>query len=193
MADDDARRLARALRADAAREGRDERRRLAELLRESEPRKAPAPPRDDAARRADDAAREAQLARLREAQQQVNRLEAEQREAARRVETERHAEKQAALRAKKLIDDFRVRIQLAIRARVRLPPGIEGRIEAVFEVRLVRTGAVSSLRLVRPSGSPAYDRAVEKAIEEAQPLPVPDDADLFQQVQDLTLVFRPDA
>ena len=47
------------------------------------------------------------------------------------------------------------------------------------------------MKLVKASGAPAYDRAVERAIEQAQPLPVPEDMELFQQVRDLTLVFRP--
>jgi TonB family protein len=58
-------------------------------------------------------------------------------------------------------------------------------------VRLLRSGTVASVRLAKASGVPAYDRAVERAIEAAQPLPVPDDIELFQQLRDLTLVFRP--
>ena len=50
---------------------------------------------------------------------------------------------------------------------------------------------MAAVRLVRSSGVPAYDRAVERAIEPAQPLPTPDDMEIFQQMRDLKLLFRP--
>jgi colicin import membrane protein len=46
--------------------------------------------------------------------------------------------------------------------------------------------------LRKSSGNPAYDAAVERAIGNASPLPVPDDSDLFQEsFRELDLVFRP--
>jgi colicin import membrane protein len=123
--------------------------------------------------------------------QRQRQIADEQRAAAERVEAEKYAQMQAAIKAQKQIDDYRMRIQIAIRDKVMLPPGIDSKLEAVFEVGLVRSGTVYRMKLIKPSGAPAYDRAVERAIELAQPLPVPEDMELFQQVRDLTLVFRP--
>jgi colicin import membrane protein len=92
--------------------------------------------------------------------------------------------------AQKAIDDYTARIRNAIREKVVVPP-IEGNPQAEFEVKLLKHGRVASVRLVRSSGVSAYDRAVERAIELAQPLPVPDDADVFAQMRELRLLFRP--
>jgi colicin import membrane protein len=45
--------------------------------------------------------------------------------------------------------------------------------------------------LKKTSGHPAYDTAIERAINSASPLPVPSDPALFQQLRTLNLVFRP--
>jgi colicin import membrane protein len=61
----------------------------------------------------------------------------------------------------------------------------------VVEVRLLQNGTVAKANLVKLSGVPAYDRAIMRAIEKTERVPVPDDIELFQQLRDLTLVFRP--
>ena len=45
--------------------------------------------------------------------------------------------------------------------------------------------------LTKPSGSAAYDSAVERAIKKAQPLPLPPDAALFDRFRELRLTVRP--
>jgi colicin import membrane protein len=73
-----------------------------------------------------------------------------------------------------------------------LPPNIEGNPEARFEVVLLPGGEVLSATLKKSSGHAAYDAAVERAINRASPLPVPNDTDLFQEnFRELNLVFRP--
>ena len=74
-----------------------------------------------------------------------------------------------------------------------LPPGAErSNIEARFEVVLLPGGEVLNANLKKSSGNPAYDAAVERAIMAAQPLPVPNDTDMFQEnFRELPLVFRP--
>lgn len=175
MREEDARRQAERQRLEAERQREEDARRRSE----------------EAARREETALRDAEQRKVREAMQRQTRIADEQRAAAERAEAEKHAATQAAMKAQRLIDGYRDGIMRAIRDKVIVPPGLDGKIEAVFEVRLLKSGSVASSRLVKPSGSPAYDRAVERAIESAQPLPVPDDMDLFQQIRDLTLVFRP--
>jgi colicin import membrane protein len=94
--------------------------------------------------------------------------------------------------AQKLIDDYMARIQRKIKPLVRVPDNIQGNLEARFDVVLLPTGEVLSATLRKSSGVPAYDAAVERAIWKAQPLPVPDETDLFQDnFREFKLVFRP--
>ena len=51
-------------------------------------------------------------------------------------------------------------------------------------------GEVQEILLLKSSGTPAYDSAVERAILMAQPLPVPNDPDAFQAFRRIRLVFR---
>jgi len=181
------------------RQRREERRRVAEALQEEGFRRAEEQKRiesersaeADAKRRAEEQAQSEDMRRLREALQQQQRVADEQKAARERTEAERRAAVAAAAKALQQLDEYTARIQASIREKVSLPPGIAGNPQAVFEVRLLKSGTVASVRLAKPSGVPAYDRAVERAIEAAQPLPVPDDIELFQQLRDLTLVFRP--
>ncbi|MFN7276342.1 MAG: energy transducer TonB [Betaproteobacteria bacterium] len=151
--------------------------------------------RQEEARRAEEAKRRADDARRQEESRQAflaqQRAIDEARRARERVEAEKRAAAQAAATAQKVIDEYTARIRNAIREKVVVPPGIVGNPQAEFEVKLLKNGTVATVRLVRASGSNAYDREVERAIELAQPLPVPDDPELFAQMRDLRLLFRP--
>lgn len=98
----------------------------------------------------------------------------------------------AAAARDKMILDFRDRIGLKIRGLVRLPPTLKGNPEAVFKVRLLPNGEVLKAELVKSSGQPAYDQAVELAILKASPLPLPPDREAAAQFREnLQLKFRP--
>lgn len=81
----------------------------------------------------------------------------------------------------------------AVRAKVRqhvvVPPGVTGNPEALFDVTQMPDGTVVEVRLVRSSGIPALDAALERAIHAASPLPVPPDPRLFER--QLRLILRP--
>ena len=63
-----------------------------------------------------------------------------------------------------------------------------------FVIALMPTGEVMGHpKLLKGSGLSACDDAVERAILESQPLPVPSSADLFSQFRDLKLEFSPNA
>jgi len=65
-------------------------------------------------------------------------------------------------------------------------------LEVNFKISLMPTGEVMGHpKFIKGSGMPACDEAIERAILESQPLPVPTSADLFSQFRDLNLVFRP--
>jgi colicin import membrane protein len=66
---------------------------------------------------------------------------------------------------------------------------VPGNPEAVFDVAILPSGDVVTIRKIKSSGNPAYDDAVERAIRAADPLPLPKDRALFRR--DLRLIFRP--
>jgi len=116
-----------------------------------------------------------------------------------------NAEKQAALdqaeRAKqdeqaaaigKVVDEYKAKIHDKIRRNVVNPPGVSKSARAEFMVTLLPGGAVLKADLIKSSGYPAYDDAVERAILKSDPLPVPPDVQLFGRFRQLDLVFKPE-
>lgn len=100
------------------------------------------------------------------------------------------AEQQAA--AAGMVKDFTARISAKVRGNTRLPDNLVGNPEVRFVVRLLPTGEVQEVRLVKSSGNPAYDEAVERAIEKSSPLPLPPDRTVRAAfVPELKLVHRP--
>jgi colicin import membrane protein len=165
----------------------EQKQRAEELKRAEEQRKR----EDEARRKEEEAQRKEQEKRNREALERQMKAQEEQRQAKEAAEQERRAAAQAAARAQKQIDEFTARIRDRIRDKVVVPPGIDGNPQAEFEVKLLQNGTVTVVKLVRSSGFPAYDKAVLHAIDAAQPLPTPDDIEIFQQMRDLKLLFRP--
>jgi colicin import membrane protein len=80
-------------------------------------------------------------------------------------------------------------IRAKVRANIVLPSDLTGNPAAEFEVLLLPTGEVQSVRLLKSSGSKVLDDAWERAILKSSPLPKPAKADVFRR--DLRLVFRP--
>ncbi len=66
---------------------------------------------------------------------------------------------------------------------------LPGNPEAIFDVTLLPTGEVLTVRRRKSSGHAGYDEAVERAILKSSPLPKPEPASLFQR--QLELKFRP--
>jgi colicin import membrane protein len=89
----------------------------------------------------------------------------------------------AALRA------YVASIAARIRANIVVPPDAKGDPEAVFEVTQSRSGEVTAVRLLRASGTPSVDRAIERAIRISSPLPRAPRPELFGTT--LNLRFRP--
>jgi colicin import membrane protein len=77
-----------------------------------------------------------------------------------------------------------------VRGNIVLPSNVQGNPEAVFEVNLLPTcESVGQPRLIRSSGNPALDTAIERAILKSSPLPKPDDPSVFQRT--LKITYRP--
>jgi colicin import membrane protein len=68
----------------------------------------------------------------------------------------------------------------------------EGNITLVFNVRLIPSGELErNPTLIKSSGNPVCDEAVERAIIVAAPLPLPDDSVAKAKFRDLDLKFKP--
>ena len=81
------------------------------------------------------------------------------------------------------------KIRGKIRGNIILPQDIPGNPAAEFDVTLLPTGEVLTVRKRKPSGFPNYDDAVERAILKSSPLPQPEDRRVFER--ELRLTFRP--
>jgi colicin import membrane protein len=82
-------------------------------------------------------------------------------------------------------------IRSKIRRNIVMPPDVPDNVQTEFKVILLPGGSVLSTKLTKPSGSSAYDDAVERAIMKAQPLPLPPDVTLFNKFREMNLTFRP--
>jgi colicin import membrane protein len=98
------------------------------------------------------------------------------------------ARQQADARSKALAT-WTDRIRAKIRGNIILPQDIPGNPEAIFDVTLLPSGEVLTVKKRKSSGHASYDDQVERAIMKSSPLPLPDDRSLFQR--QLELKFRP--
>jgi colicin import membrane protein len=91
-----------------------------------------------------------------------------------------------------VIGEFTDKIKAKIRGNVNKTLCGDGNPELKFEIGLLPTGELSgSPKLVKSSGSPACDEAVERAIIASEPLPLPSDPSLISQFRNLKLKFKP--
>ena len=92
----------------------------------------------------------------------------------------------------RMVLDSQERIRGKIRDALVLPKSLKGDAEVIFQVSLLPNGEVVRVTLIKTSGQPLYDGAVERAIFKASPLPLPSDRQAAKQFREgLTLKFRP--
>jgi colicin import membrane protein len=113
---------------------------------------------------------------------------AEERQLQDRFIRDQAARAQADIRSRELAR-WTDKIRAKIRGNIILPQDIPGNPEAIFDVTLLPTGEVLTVRKTKSSGHPGYDDSVERAIMKSSPLPQPDDRSLFQR--QLQLKFHP--
>ena len=89
------------------------------------------------------------------------------------------------------VDEHKNKIAAKIRRNIVMPPNVPNDAQAEFLVRVGPGGTVLIVELIRSSGNPAYDAAVDRAIHKSEPLPLPPDAALLNRFRELKLVFRP--
>ena len=79
-----------------------------------------------------------------------------------------------AERAKGDDRSYLAKLKTKIRGNVILPPNVQGNPAAIFRVTQLPSGEVLDVKLIKSSGNPQLDTAVERAIRKSSPLPVPE-------------------
>lgn|GEM_PF-2489501 len=91
-----------------------------------------------------------------------------------------------------MIGNYTFLISRKIRSNVNRDLCRKGNPEIIFAIRLRRDGQLQSPpRLIQSSGNIICDTAIERAILQSLPLPVPRDSTAFEALQELHLLFRP--
>jgi colicin import membrane protein len=91
----------------------------------------------------------------------------------------------------RIVDRYKAMISDKVRGNTRLPEGLSGNPEVVYEVDVLPTGEITRIKLLRSSGNAAYDQAVERAIEKSTPLPLPPDREAAALFRLLELKHKP--
>lgn len=98
------------------------------------------------------------------------------------------AREAASAQKKTEFDGFVEKIRQRIKSKANVPDTVKGNPRVQVRIKILPGGDVLEVTVVRSSGNPAYDAAIERAIRSAQPLPVPaPTSELFPQFRDLIL------
>jgi colicin import membrane protein len=68
------------------------------------------------------------------------------------------------------------------------PDGISGNPKAIVQVKVAPSGLIMSSKLVKPSGIPAWDEAVLRAVEKTERIPLDENGKV---VSDFPIEFGP--
>lgn len=98
------------------------------------------------------------------------------------------ADQAAAARTRGLAG-YADKIRGKIRGNIVLPPTMQGNPTATFEVTQLPSGEVLGVKIIKSSGNPALDAAIERAVLKSSPLPKPDQSELFDRV--LKIPYKP--
>lgn len=90
----------------------------------------------------------------------------------------------------KLVARYQDMISAKIRGNTRLPDNLAGNPQVEFKLNVLPTGEVAKITLKKSSGNPAFDQAVQHAIEKSSPLPLPSDRDAAEKFRDLEIKHR---
>lgn len=106
------------------------------------------------------------------------------------AQSAQNAEKQARIAGE--VDKYKALIINAISRNWILPENADSSMSSKFRIRLAPDGMVLEVELTQGSGDPLLDRSAQTAIYKASPLPVPTDAETFNQFRDISLTVRPE-
>lgn len=69
--------------------------------------------------------------------------------------------------------------------------GLPGGLSCVVRIRMLASGQVAEVAIVRSSGNALFDSRAETAVRAASPLPVPANARLFEKMRNIRFTFEP--
>lgn len=96
-----------------------------------------------------------------------------------------------ARREKGIIDRYAKLIQNKITRYWRRPSNVETKMKCTLNIRMTPSGDVISVKVIKGSGNYSFDRAAEKAVTGASPLPVPTDVNIFNRdFRNLTINYE---
>ena len=91
----------------------------------------------------------------------------------------------------KEVDKFKAQIKQAISNKWRIPVSAQQGQECVLKLRLIPSGDVVGVEVLKSSGDSVFDRSVEAAVYKAQPLPLPPaESGLFNEFREINVPFR---
>ena len=92
-----------------------------------------------------------------------------------------------------VVGEYQRAIQRALKSNWRRPPTASGKLETVMRITLLPGGEVKSVVITRSSGNEAFDESARSAVQNASPLPVPADAQVFRDnFKVVNLKFKPE-
>jgi colicin import membrane protein len=91
-----------------------------------------------------------------------------------------------------IVNKYKALILQAISRRWIVPGGIDKSRFAELLIRLAPGGAVLDVQITKSSGDISLDRSARAAVFKASPLPVPTDADAFDQFRQFVLKVKPE-
>lgn len=139
--------------------------------------------------KAEEAARQKAAAQEKQRAAEQRRKEAE---SALQAEVAAEEQRRAEARALSEVERYKGLIRQKVSRFWNRPAGTAKGLQCTVRVRLGPGGAVLSASVVRSSGDNAFDRSVENAVYKAEPLPVPQDAKVFEYFRDVEFVFIPE-
>ena len=127
----------------------------------------------------------------RQKRQEADEKQKKQKQEADEKQKRRDADARAVTAMGNEVAAYKAKIRAKILRNIVMSSDIPKDALAEFDVTLFSGGVVLNVKLVKSSGSPMYDRAVERAIKRSDPLPVPPEGLLSNQFRELRLNFSP--
>jgi colicin import membrane protein len=90
------------------------------------------------------------------------------------------------------VNDYSAKVVSLINNRANIPESVMGKPSVQIRVRLLVSGAVFDVQVVKLSGNRVYDEAIQRAINGIQQWPIPEDATIFGSERRLDLTLTND-
>lgn len=111
------------------------------------------------------------------------------------AEQQQLASEQASVQGRQLqgeVDKYKYLIMQAISSQWIVPEGVSNGAVCKLLINVAPGGVVLDVQLLSSSGNLALDRSAQAAVFKASPLPVPEDAALFDKVRTIKLTVKPE-